>query len=134
MKINSPRKVIKIKTKLFILLITFIFLLNTHTYSMTEKNMVIKKEVTPFSIFVVRLEENITTSYRWYYSIDNKNVADIIHDRYIKNKNKEDILGAPGHHIWYVFVENEGESEITFQLKNYNGKINRTIIYKINCK
>lgn len=123
---------IKIKTKLFILLIAFILLLSTHAYSMTEKELEIKKEVTPFSIFVIRLQENITTSYRWYYSINNNKVADIIHDRYIKNKSKEDILGAPGHHIWYVFVESEGKSEITFKLKNYNSKIKKTIIYKIH--
>ncbi|MFO7814386.1 MAG: protease inhibitor I42 family protein [Halanaerobiales bacterium] len=125
---------IKIKSKLLIFLIVFILLLSSYASSNTEKEIEIKKEITPFSIFVIRLKENITTPYKWYYSIDNNKVADIIHDRYIENKKKEDILGAPGHHIWYVFVESEGKSEITFQLKNYNGKIKKTIIYKIDCE
>ena len=92
--------------------------------------MIIKKEVAPFSIFVIRLEENITTSYWWDYSIDNNKVANIIHDRYGQNKDKDNILGAPGYLLWYLFVKNEGKSNIIFRLKNYNDEIKKTRIYK----
>lgn len=111
-------------TLVIILLITPVCLGNSNTQI---KNI----ETFPISIFVVKLEENITTPFHWYYKIKDNNIAEVIHHRYIEKEHETGVLGAGGRHIWYVYVKKTGKTEIIFNLKNFNNEIRKTLIYKI---
>ncbi|HHV60534.1 MAG TPA: protease inhibitor I42 family protein [Clostridiaceae bacterium] len=76
----------------------------------TEKEYYLKKN----DIAVVKLEENASTGYKWYYTIENENVLKLVSDNYYPPKDKK-VIGAPGVREFKFKAVGEGETSLVFE-------------------
>lgn len=84
-------------------------------------------------IVSITLDENISTGYSWYYSIEN---PDLIKFESENNQdNKPNMPGAGSKHTWDFKVVKQGATKITFKYyQSWVGESSgdKTVVYNIN--
>jgi predicted secreted protein len=107
---------------------------NSKTVTITVETMTINLKVSETT--TISLEENLTTGYKWHWTITDPTIVSIVGEKIIPLNNNPLICGAPKIHSWTIKALKEGSTFITF--KYYRGsepeKNDKVITYEVIVK
>ncbi|MGM0651914.1 MAG: protease inhibitor I42 family protein [Bacillota bacterium] len=103
----------------------------------TEDNAGELIEVKVGNSFIIELEENPSTGFRWQWAAENDDIIVLESDLFREPKNKdENIVGAAGTHEFVFEAINPGDTALQFEyLRPWEpDNIEKTYIYNIKVK
>ncbi len=69
----------------------------------------------PGEVKMIELKANRTTGFKWFYTIDNKQVVEVVSDKYRQYEHQEKVLGAGGERIVRIKGIQPGTARIRFE-------------------
>lgn len=91
------------------------------------------KVLSPGEVITIKLDANRTTGYKWFYHIEDKDIIEVISDKYIEHEHRKDLVGVGGQRIFNIKGLKTGITTIKLEYyREWNPKkIDRTREIKI---
>jgi predicted secreted protein len=90
----------------------------------------------PGDVKHIKLKANRTTGFKWFYTIDNKQIVEVVSDKYRQYEHKEKVLGTGGERVLSIKGISSGTARIRLKYqREWNPEeVAKTKVFEVKVK